>query len=114
MVFAVERIVGGVVGRRLETQAINQRLDLIGRGVSRGEAMQLLRRRVKQSSGRACPDIHCAAGHRVRKDADGGRRRDADRAADAVLLLAPVLIFFADPPVHGRSAERRASAAGES
>ena len=45
VVFAVERILSVVVGRRLERRAINQRLDLISRGVSRGEAMQLLRRR---------------------------------------------------------------------
>lgn len=45
VVFAVERILGVIVGRRLEHQAINQRLELISRGVSRGEAMQLLRRR---------------------------------------------------------------------
>jgi tight adherence protein B len=45
VVFAVERILSSVVGRRLESRAINQRLDLINRGVSRGEAMQLLRRR---------------------------------------------------------------------
>jgi tight adherence protein B len=42
--FAVERIVSVMVGRRIQTSAINQRLDLINRGVSRGEAMQLLRR----------------------------------------------------------------------
>ena len=44
VVFAVERIVSIFVGRKLQTQAINQRLDLISRGVSRGQAMQLLRR----------------------------------------------------------------------
>ena len=42
--FAVERIVSVMVGRRIQSAAINQRLDLINRGVSRGEAMQLLRR----------------------------------------------------------------------
>lgn len=45
VVFAVERVLSGIVGRRMESRAINQRLDLINRGVSRGEAMQLLRRR---------------------------------------------------------------------
>jgi tight adherence protein B len=45
VVFAVERAVSVAVGRRIQTAAINQRLDLINRGVSRGEAMQLLRRR---------------------------------------------------------------------
>ena len=50
VVFAVERVVSVMVGRRLESQAINQRLDLISRGVSRGEAMQLLRRRASSIS----------------------------------------------------------------
>jgi len=45
VVFAVERILSMIVGRRLEGRAINQRLEMINRGVPRGEAMQLLRRR---------------------------------------------------------------------
>jgi tight adherence protein B len=45
VVFAVERLVSITVGRRIEGRAINQRLDLIGRGMSRGDAMQILRRR---------------------------------------------------------------------
>ena len=45
VVFLVERLLSGAVGRRLETLAINKRLDLISRGVSRADAMQLLRRR---------------------------------------------------------------------
>lgn len=44
VVFAVERLLSGIVGRKLQNQAINQRLDMINRGVSRGDAMQLLRR----------------------------------------------------------------------
>jgi tight adherence protein B len=45
VVFAAERFLSAAVGRRLETQAINQRLDLISRGMPRGQVMQLLRRR---------------------------------------------------------------------
>jgi len=45
VVFAVERVVSVMVGRRMESRAINQRLDMISRGISRGDAMQLLRRR---------------------------------------------------------------------
>ena len=44
VVFAVERLLSVLVGRRLEHRAINQRLELIGRGATRGEAMQMLRR----------------------------------------------------------------------
>jgi len=45
VVFAVERVVAAAVGRRAEGRAINQRLELISRGASRGEAMAMLRRR---------------------------------------------------------------------
>ncbi|MBA3666824.1 MAG: type II secretion system F family protein [Sphingomonas sp.] len=45
VVFAVERLVSAIVARQMQGRAINQRLDLIGQGVSRGEAMQRLRRR---------------------------------------------------------------------
>ena len=44
VVFLVERIASVMVGQRLKTQAINQRLDLISRGIGRGQVMQLLRR----------------------------------------------------------------------
>lgn len=44
VVFAVERVLSAMVGRRLQSQAINQRLDMINRGVARAEAMHLLRR----------------------------------------------------------------------
>ena len=44
VVFLVERVASVFIGRRMQTQAINQRLDLIGRGVGRGQAMQMLRR----------------------------------------------------------------------
>ena len=46
VVFAVERVLSVIVGRKLQSQAINQRLDLINRGVGRAETMQLLRRQV--------------------------------------------------------------------
>ena len=45
VMFLVERVVSVVIGRRVQGQAINKRLELIERGVSRGQAMQLLRRR---------------------------------------------------------------------
>ncbi|HKY80827.1 MAG TPA: type II secretion system F family protein [Sphingobium sp.] len=46
VVFAVERILSAIVGKRLQTQAINQRLDMINRGMARADAMQLLRRQL--------------------------------------------------------------------
>lgn len=45
VVFLVERIVSAMVGRQIEGKEINKRLDLIGRGVSRADAMQILRRK---------------------------------------------------------------------
>lgn len=44
VVFVVERLLSVFVGRKMEQQAINKRLDLIAKGMPRGEAMQLLRR----------------------------------------------------------------------
>ena len=45
VVFLVERLTASLVGKRIESRAINQRLDLIARGVPRDAAMQMLRRR---------------------------------------------------------------------
>ena len=45
VVFLVERLTASVVGKRIESRAINQRLDLIARGIPRDAAMQMLRRR---------------------------------------------------------------------
>lgn len=94
VVFAVERIVGAFVGRRLESQAINQRLDLIGRGVSRGEAMQLLRRRASNLP-ENMPEFlvrPAVAFEKTLMAAGVGMRTGQLMLA---LLVAPVLIFVA-------------------
>ncbi|HET9334850.1 MAG TPA: type II secretion system F family protein [Sphingomicrobium sp.] len=46
VLFVVERAMAVYIGRKIESKAINQRLDLINRGMPRGEAMQLLRRKI--------------------------------------------------------------------
>ena len=92
VVFAVERIVATVGGRRLATQAINQRLELIGRGVSRGEAMQLLRRRLSNLP-EGLPRFIVGPAIRFEKTLmQAGVAMPTGRLMLA-LLLAPVLIF---------------------
>ncbi|WP_294122149.1 type II secretion system F family protein [Sphingomonas sp.] len=93
VVFAVERIVSVIVGRRLETQAINQRLDLIGRGVSRGEAMQLLRRRASNIP-EGLPEIIARPAIAFEKTLMAAGVAMPTGRLMLALLLAPVLIFL--------------------
>jgi len=94
VVFAVERIVAVIVGRRLQTQAINQRLDMIGRGVSRGEAMQLLRRRAS-SLPEGLPDFIAGPAISFEKMLMASGVAMPTGRLMLTLLLAPVLIFLA-------------------
>ena len=94
VVFAVERIVSVIVGRRLETQAINQRLELIGRGVSRGEAMQLLRRRASNIP-EGLPEIIARPAISFEKTLMAAGVAMPTGRLMLALLLAPVLIFLA-------------------
>jgi len=93
VVFAVERVVAGIVGRRLATQAINQRLDLIGRGVSRGEAMQLLRRR-SSNIPEGLPSIIARPAIAFEKTLMAAGIAMPTGRLMLALLLAPVLIFL--------------------
>lgn len=92
VVFAVERIVAVFVGRRMETQAINQRLDLIGRGVSRGEAMQLLRRRATNIP-EGLPDFIAGPAISLEKMLMAAGVAIPTGRLMIALLMAPVLIF---------------------
>jgi len=94
VVFAIERIVAAVVGRRLITQAINQRLDLIGRGVSRGEAMQLLRRRASNVP-EGLPDFLARPAIAFEKTLMAAGISMPTGRLMLALLLAPTLIFVA-------------------
>ncbi|HTM73857.1 MAG TPA: type II secretion system F family protein [Pseudolabrys sp.] len=94
VVFAVERIVAVAVGRRLESRAINQRLDLISRGVSRGDAMQLLRRSVSNIPD-GLPDIIARPAIAFEKMLMAAGVAMPTGRLMLVLLLAPVLIFLA-------------------
>jgi len=92
--FAVERVVVAAVGRRLATQAINQRLELIGRGVSRGEAMQLLRRR-SSNLPEGLPDLLARPAIAFEKTLMAAGIAMPTGRLMLALLLAPVLIFLA-------------------
>jgi tight adherence protein B len=93
VVFAVERIVAVYVGRRLESQAINLRLDLIARGVSRGEAMQLLRRRASNIP-EGLPEFLARPAIAFEKTLMAAGVAMPTGRLMLALLLAPVLIFL--------------------
>jgi tight adherence protein B len=94
VVFVVERIVAAMVGRRLETQAINQRLEMIGRGVPRGEAMQLLRRRASNLP-EGLPDFIAGPATSFEKTLMAAGVSMPTGRLMLALLIAPVLIFVA-------------------
>lgn len=92
VVFAVERILSIIVGRRLESRAINQRLDMINRGVSRGEAMQLLRRRAS-SLPEGLPQIIARPAIAFEKTLMAAGVSMPTGRLMLTLLIAPALIF---------------------
>jgi tight adherence protein B len=92
VVFAVERILSVIVGRRLESQAINQRLDMINRGASRGEAMQLLRRRASNLP-EGLPDIIARPAIAFEKTLMAAGVSMPTGRLMLTLLVAPALIF---------------------
>jgi tight adherence protein B len=93
VVFAVERVVASIVGRRMEGQAINQRLELIGRGASRGEAMALLRRRLTSIPQGLPPFLAGPAASLEKMLMAAGVTMETGKLMLA-LLLAPVVIFL--------------------
>ena len=92
VVFAVERILSVIVGRRLETRAINQRLDLINRGVPRGEAMQLLRRRASNVPD-GLPEMIARPAIALEKTLMAAGVAMSTGRLMLTLLIAPLLIF---------------------
>ena len=93
VVFVVERIVSEMVGRKLQTQAINQRLDLISRGVSRGQAMQLLRRKASIFPERL-PEFFAAPAIRFEKMLMAAGISVPTGRLFAILIATPVVIFL--------------------
>jgi tight adherence protein B len=94
VVFAVERIVSVSVGRKIQTTAINQRLDLINRGVSRGEAMQLLRRRTSDLPN-WLPEIVRGIAVKFEKMLMAAGVSIPTGKLMTSLLIAPIALFFA-------------------
>ena len=93
VVFAVERMVSAVVGRRSQTRAINQRLDLIGRGVPRGEALQMLRRSATHVP-EGLPDMFARPAQKFEKMLmAAGVTMNTGRLM-LILLVAPVALFL--------------------
>ena len=93
VVFAVERVVSVIVGRRMEGRAINQRLDLIGRGMARSEAMQLLRRR-STSLPEGLPAFLAGPAVRMEKTLMAAGLTIETGKLMLALLVAPVVIFL--------------------
>lgn len=94
VVFVVERFASVIVGRRLQTQAINQRLELISRGATRGQAMQLLRRQATMLPENLPPFI---AGPAIRFEKmlmAAGVSATTGRLL-AILIATPIIIFIA-------------------
>lgn len=94
VVFAVERFVAAIVGRRMEGKAINQRLELIGRGATRGEAMAMLRRR-STSVPEGLPAFLAGPATSLEKTLmAAGVTMETGKLMFA-LLVAPVIVFLA-------------------
>ena len=93
VVFAVERIVAVTMGRRAEGRAINQRLELIGRGATRGEAMALLRRRSSSIPEGLPPFLAGPAVGMEKTLMAAGVTMETGKLM-LTLLVAPVLVFL--------------------
>ena len=93
VVFVVERMVSAAVGRRLKDRAINQRLEMISRGVSRGEAMQLLRRRSTEVPEGLPPFIAAPAIRLEKMLMAAGVTAETGKVMLAI-LVAPVILFL--------------------
>ncbi|RIX32438.1 type II secretion system F family protein [Sphingomonas edaphi] len=94
VVFAVERIVSVIVARRADGRAINQRLDLIGRGATRGEAMAILRRR-SSNLPEGLPEILKGPARGWEKTLMAAGVQMETAKLMLALLVAPVAIFLA-------------------
>ncbi|HVF36417.1 MAG TPA: type II secretion system F family protein [Sphingomicrobium sp.] len=93
VVFAVERVLAAMVGRRMESQAINQRLEMIGRGVSRADAMQLLRRQSSELPLGLPAFLSSPAARFEKMLAQAGVAMPTGRLM-LILLSAPVALFI--------------------
>lgn len=93
VVFLVERIAGAYVGRRIESKAINKRLDLISQGVSRDATMNILRRQVSSIPDNLPPVIAGIALRLEKLFIAAGLTTSTGRLMLA-LLGAPIALFL--------------------
>ncbi|MCL6698914.1 type II secretion system F family protein [Sphingomonas sp. NSE70-1] len=93
VVFAVERVLAVYIGRNIESKAINKRLDLIGRGHSRGDAMQMLRRQVSALPDKLPPLLVRPAIAFEKMLVAAGLAMPTGRLM-LLLLAAPIVIFL--------------------
>lgn len=94
VVFAVERVMSALVGRRMEGKAINQRLELIGRGATRGEAMAILRRR-STSVPEGLPPMLAGPAMNLEKTLMAAGVTMETGKLMLALMVAPVILFLA-------------------
>jgi tight adherence protein B len=94
VVFLVERVASVVVGRKLQTQAINQRLELISRGMGRGQAMQLLRRQASMLP-EYLPQLIAGPAIRFEKMLMAAGVSVPTGRLFAILIAVPVVLFLA-------------------
>jgi len=92
VVFAVERVLSAMVGRRIESRAINQRLDMINRGASRAETMNLLRRRISNVPA-GLPEMIARPAIALEKTLMAAGVATSTGRLMLTLLIAPALIF---------------------
>ncbi|WP_265528366.1 type II secretion system F family protein [Sphingomicrobium marinum] len=88
----VERLVAFFAQQRGEGQAINKRLDMIGKGMSRAEAMSLLRRQEFDPGG--APSLIAAAGTWLNRLLVQAGITVSSSSVVLLLLALPVLVFF--------------------
>jgi len=93
VVFVVERFVSAAVGRRMKGQAINQRLELISRGATRSEAMQMLRRRSTEVP-EGLPPFIAGPAIRLEKTLMAAGVTSQTGKVMLALLVAPVVLFL--------------------
>ena len=93
VVFVVERLVSAAVGRRMKGQAINQRLELISRGATRSEAMQMLRRRSTEVP-EGLPPFIAGPAIRLEKTLMAAGVTSQTGKVMLALLVAPVVLFL--------------------
>src|SRR5262245_60747997 len=93
VVFVVERVASVFVGRKLQSAAINQRLELISRGIGRGQAMQMLRRQATMLP-ENLPEFIVGPAIRFEKMLIAAGVSVPTGRLFAILVATPILIFI--------------------